>query len=65
MDKSLLVVAAHPDDEILGCGGTLCNYIIRGYNVHVAFMADGEKSRLNEQFIREKHLINERKKIAK
>ena len=41
----VLVVAAHPDDEILGCGGTLARIARSGGSVHVVLMADGETSR--------------------
>ena len=40
-----MVVAAHPDDEILGCGGTLIKLRKQGYNVQCIFLADGESSR--------------------
>jgi LmbE family N-acetylglucosaminyl deacetylase len=40
-----LVVAAHPDDEVLGCGGTLARMASRGHPVHVLLLADGETSR--------------------
>ncbi len=42
---NLLVIAAHPDDETLGCGGTLARLIREGNLVRVAFMADGVGSR--------------------
>lgn len=42
---SVLVVAAHPDDEVLGCGGTLARLSRAGAAVHVAFLADGVSSR--------------------
>lgn len=32
--KRLLVIAPHPDDETLGCGGTLLRYISNGDEVH-------------------------------
>jgi len=41
----ILVVAAHPDDEALGCGGTMAKLSEAGHEVHVAFMADGVGSR--------------------
>ena len=28
--QSILVVAAHPDDEMLGCGGTLARFAAQG-----------------------------------
>lgn len=43
--KSILVVAAHPDDEVLGCGGTIARLVEQGSRVHVAFLADGVLSR--------------------
>ncbi len=43
--KSLLVFAAHPDDEILGCGGTLARLAQQGYSIHIIIMAEGVTSR--------------------
>lgn len=45
MSKSILVIVAHPDDEVLGCGGTIARHIAEGDTVNVAFMADGLTSR--------------------
>ena len=45
MVKKILVVAAHPDDEVLGCGGTIARHAAEGDVVHVIFMADGVSSR--------------------
>ena len=42
---SVLVVAAHPDDEILGCGGVLAAHAARGDTVHVLIVAEGATSR--------------------
>lgn len=41
----VLVVAAHPDDEVLGCGGTLALHAEQGHDVRVLFISDGETSR--------------------
>ncbi len=43
--KNVLVVAAHPDDEILGCGGAMARHVEHGDDVHVLFVADGVSSR--------------------
>lgn len=43
--RSVLVVAAHPDDETLGCGGTIARLAAQGATVRVAFLADGVSSR--------------------
>ena len=42
---NVLVIAAHPDDEALGCGGTLARHAAAGDAVDVLFVADGETSR--------------------
>ena len=45
MTETVLVIAAHPDDEALGCGGTIARYAAEGYEVHLAFVADGVGAR--------------------
>ena len=42
-----LVVAAHPDDEILGCGGTLAKLASCGEEIAVLFVAEGESARFS------------------
>jgi N-acetylglucosamine malate deacetylase 1 len=44
---TILVVAAHPDDEVLGCGATLARLSGSGRPIHVLLMADGESARSN------------------
>lgn len=41
----VLVVAAHPDDEVLGCGGTIARHADAGDQVHVLIVAEGATSR--------------------
>jgi LmbE family N-acetylglucosaminyl deacetylase len=43
--SSILVVAAHPDDEILGCGGTMTRLAREGNEVRIAILAEGMSSR--------------------
>jgi LmbE family N-acetylglucosaminyl deacetylase len=42
----VLCVAAHPDDEVLGCGGTLARHAAAGDEVHVCLVAEGLTSRI-------------------
>ena len=41
----VLVLAAHPDDEVLGCGGTMARLAHRGHAVFCAILAEGITSR--------------------
>ena len=43
--KNILVLAAHPDDETLGMGGTISRLTSEGHNVRVLTFTDGESSR--------------------
>jgi LmbE family N-acetylglucosaminyl deacetylase len=41
----VLVVAAHPDDEVLGCGGTMARLAQEGCDVNIAILGEGITSR--------------------
>ena len=45
MSKNILIVAAHSDDEVLGCGGTIAKFADQGHKIAVLFMTDGVSSR--------------------
>ncbi len=48
---SILVIAAHPDDEILGCGGTIAKHARQGDQVYVLILAEGLTSRISNKFV--------------
>ena len=43
--KTILVVVAHPDDEVLGCGASIAKWTASGNIVHILIMAEGATSR--------------------
>ena len=43
--KTVLVVAAHPDDEILGVGGTVARHVAEGDVVYAFILGEGQTSR--------------------
>ena len=43
--SNVLVIAAHPDDELLGVGGTVCLHALRGDRIKSIIMCEGESLR--------------------
>lgn len=46
--SSIFVVAAHPDDEMLGCGGTLTKFAALGAKIHILLLGEGPLARSSE-----------------
>jgi LmbE family N-acetylglucosaminyl deacetylase len=46
-NNRILVVAAHPDDEVIGVGGTAAKYVDCGYDVFAVILGEGQASRFS------------------
>lgn len=44
-NNSIVVFAAHPDDEILGAGGSMAKWAKNGNDIHAVILAEGVTSR--------------------
>lgn len=45
MNKKILIIAAHSDDEVLGCGGTAARLVMQGHEVFTVILGEGVTSR--------------------
>ena len=61
---SVLCVVAHPDDEVLGVGGTLARHASDGDDVHVCILSDGVTSRYGDIEVADEE-IEQRRQHAK
>lgn len=60
MSQNILILAAHPDDEALGCGGTIARHIAGGDHVSVAFLTNGVGARFPHGSPKETQAIGKR-----
>lgn len=47
---NILVAVAHPDDEILGAGGTIHKHLEAGDDVHYTIISKGRKDKIDQKF---------------
>ena len=50
--KRILVLSPHPDDDVIGMGGTLCRLVEHNHEVHVAYQVSGANSVSDEALAR-------------
>jgi LmbE family N-acetylglucosaminyl deacetylase len=54
MSKKILIIASHPDDEVLGCFGTVARLIKEGYEAYTLILGEGKTSRDEQRVIENK-----------
>lgn len=57
---NVLVIAAHPDDEVIGAGGAMALHATRGDEVHALILTEGASA----QYPGQGHLITQKKREA-
>ena len=55
---SVLVVAAHPDDEVLGCGATIAKLTATGEVVDVLILGEGATARADDRSCGDRGLVD-------
>lgn len=62
---NILVVAAHPDDEVLGCGATIARMYNEGHTVKIAILGEGITSRYRDRQSADTSLLKELKTCSR
>jgi LmbE family N-acetylglucosaminyl deacetylase len=55
----ILVIAAHPDDEVLGCGGTIARMSNEGHDISIVILGEGITSRYLHQEDADKKIVQD------
>lgn len=65
MRKKILIIAAHPDDEIMGCGGTAARLVKEGDEVYTMILGEGITSRdeARQREKREEEILRLKKQV--
>lgn len=65
MHKKILIIAAHPDDEVLGCFGTVSRLIQEGYEAYTLILGEGKTSRDDKRdaLLRQNEIDNIREEV--
>lgn len=64
IEDPVLILAAHPDDEVLGCGGTIAKLTDNGYQVTVVIFGKGITARYDQPEQADENLLREHQSRA-
>jgi len=64
MKKKILVISAHPDDDALGCGGTIAKFSKENASIFAVYFTDGVSARLNNKNLK-KDILDRKKHSVK
>lgn len=62
----VLVIAPHPDDEVLGCGGIIAKYLAEGHEVYVGIVTKVTEPLFTEEedVVNKQHCLNAHKYLG-
>ena len=63
-NKTILVIAAHADDEVLGCGGTLLKHRDAGDDIFIIYMTNGVDAREQANELDQQQRLNSQKAVC-
>lgn len=49
--ERILIIAPHPDDEVLAVGGTIAQLVKEGHSVLIAFLTNGDANRATKRLL--------------
>lgn len=62
---NVLIVAAHPDDEVLGCGGTMARLANEGHRIGLVVLGEGATARFDHRWKAPHRLVSDLRRYCR